>query len=84
MLCVQMDIRTRFTIPIEEQQYVMSIQYLQLYLYLRIIDLKTTSANKERGMIFFWQGDGCSINAKGAVAAISIEIDEEGDLHKVG
>ena len=35
-------------------------------------------------MIFFWQGDGCSINAKGAVAAISIEIDENGDLHKVG
>ena len=34
-------------------------------------------------MVFFWQGDECSINAKGAVAAISLEIDQEGNLHKV-
>lgn len=48
-----------------------------------LLDLKTTSSTKERGMVFFWQGDECSINAKGAVAAISVEIDEEGNLHKV-
>eukprot|EP00800_Vazella_pourtalesii_P017088 TRINITY_DN508_c0_g1_i4.p1 TRINITY_DN508_c0_g1~~TRINITY_DN508_c0_g1_i4.p1 ORF type:complete len:1458 (-),score=258.85 TRINITY_DN508_c0_g1_i4:143-4516(-) len=48
----------------------------------RTNNLKTTSSTKERGMVFFWQGDECSINAKGAVAAISVEIDEEGNLHK--
>ncbi|KAI6660891.1 hypothetical protein LOD99_13615 [Oopsacas minuta] len=62
--------------------YVYKWIYEHTLFPIRKNNLKTTSATKERGMIFFWQGDECSINAKGAVAAISIEIDEDGNLHK--